>query len=143
MGWRLRSYSHDLEVTQIKMPLRLHTSCLGSCCLCFLGSINGCLNLWIYLTKKNGFRSHAVVVSKWVQRWSLGLDFCWERTCCKRHKYDPLNRECRSFTFVQKAGVKDNFHRILFFPFLLCLVKVKCFDCPNCQLQLLAIFQNF
>ena len=78
MGWRLRSYSHDLEVTQIKMPLRLHTSCLGSCCLCFLGSINGCLNLWIYLTKKNGFRSHAVVVSKWVQRWSLGLDFCFK-----------------------------------------------------------------
>ena len=31
-------------------------------------------------TSQNDFRSDVVVVAKWIQGWSLGLDFCWEKT---------------------------------------------------------------
>ena len=71
---------------------------------------------------QNGFRD-----GRW--GWiSVGKERFLEQ---KSPQYDPVNRECRGFTFVQKTDVKDNFHRILFFPFLLFFSKSEMFWLPK------------
>lgn len=62
----------------------------------------------------------------------LGKNFFFEKiNMLPAPQYDPVNQECRSFTFVQKTDVKDNFHRILFLIFLFFLSKSEMFWLPK------------